>query len=139
MTSQMKAFAIALTLAAAFAAVHTSGLIGRPVAERTDFGVTRTATTPAFDATVAPATRSSVKEYRIPMTHDTIEIANGVKYVGWTFGGTVPGPVIRARQGDLVRITLINEAADMPHSIDFHASRIPMDHAMKSILPGDSL
>jgi nitrite reductase (NO-forming) len=27
----------------------------------------------------------------------------------------------------------------MPHSIDFHASRIPMDHAMKSIAPGDSL
>jgi nitrite reductase (NO-forming) len=27
----------------------------------------------------------------------------------------------------------------MPHSIDFHASKIPMDHAMKSIAPGDSL
>ena len=62
-----------------------------------------------------------------------------MKYLGWTFGGTVPGPVIRVRQGDLVRINLVNEARDMPHSIDFHASKIPMDHAMKSIAPGDSL
>jgi nitrite reductase (NO-forming) len=73
------------------------------------------------------------------MTHETIEIANGVKYTGWTFGHTVPGPVIRVRQGDLVRITLVNLAKDMPHSIDFHASKIPMNHAMKSIGPRDSL
>jgi nitrite reductase (NO-forming) len=107
--------------------------------ERIDFGVMRTSTTPAFDARVQPVGEAQVKEFRIPMTHDTIEIANGVRYVGWTFGGTVPGPVIRVRQGDLVRINLVNEARDMPHSIDFHASRIPMNHAMKSIAPGDSL
>jgi nitrite reductase (NO-forming) len=104
-----------------------------------DFGVTRTATAPAFDASVRPATSAAVKEFRIPMTHDTIEISAGVRYVGWTFGGSVPGPVLRVREGDLVRINLVNEAVGMPHSIDFHSSRIPMDHAMKSIAPGDSL
>jgi nitrite reductase (NO-forming) len=88
---------------------------------------------------VPAAATARIKEFRIPMTHDTIEIAKGVRYVGWTFGGTVPGPVIRVRQGDLVRINLVNQAEGMPHSIDFHASRIPMDHAMKSIAPGDSL
>ena len=107
--------------------------------ERTDFDVVRTATKPAFDARLAPATDAGIKEFRIPMTHETIEIANGVKYTGWTFGHTVPGPVIRVRQGDLVRITLVNTAKDMPHSIDFHASKIPMNHAMKSIGPRDSL
>jgi nitrite reductase (NO-forming) len=110
-----------------------------PSVERVDFEVTRTAVTPAFDARVQPVSAARVKEFRIPMTHDTIEIAGGVKYVGWTFGGTVPGPVIRVRQGDLVRINLVNRAKDMPHSIDFHASKIPMNHAMKSIAPGDSL
>ncbi len=62
-----------------------------------------------------------------------------MRYVVWTFGGTVPGPVIRVRTGDLVRINLVNEAKDMPHSIDFHAPKIPMDNAMKSIARGDSL
>ena len=130
---------VATALAITGAFLLTTAARRPPEVDRVDFGVTRTAVTPAFDAAVAPATKAPVKEFRIPMTHDTIEIASGVKYVGWTFGGTVPGPVIRVREGDLVRINLVNEAKDMPHSIDFHASRIPMDHAMKSILPGDSL
>ncbi|HEV8124605.1 MAG TPA: multicopper oxidase domain-containing protein [Gemmatimonadales bacterium] len=112
---------------------------GKLEIERVDFGVTRTSVTPAFDAAVAPVSRATIKEFRIPMTQDTIEIASGVRYVGWTFGGTVPGPVIRVRQGDLVRINLVNLSGDMPHSIDFHASKIPMNTAMKSIAPGDSL
>ena len=107
--------------------------------DRVDFGVERRATSPAFDARVAPVSSAPTKEFRIPITHDTIEIAPGVKYAGWTFGGTVPGPVLRVRQGDRVRIVLVNEAKDMPHSIDLHAARIPMDHAMKSIGPGQQL
>ena len=136
-TKRTLTVATALTLSGAF--LLTTAARRAPDVDRVDFGVTRTALTPAFDASVAPASKATLKEFRIPMTHDTIEIANGVKYVGWTFGGTVPGPVIRVREGDLVRINLVNEAKDMPHSIDFHASKIPMDHAMKSIMPGDSL
>ena len=118
----------------------TTAAVRRPPAlERVDFGARRTATAPAWDARVAPVADAAIKEFRIPITHDTVEIANGVRYVGWTFGGTVPGPVIRVREGDLVRIRLVNEAKGMPHSIDFHAARLPMDHAMKSIAPGDSL
>jgi nitrite reductase (NO-forming) len=106
--------------------------------ERVDFGVTTTATTPAFDALVKPASGARIKEFRIPMTHRTIEIAPGVKYDGWTFGNTVPGPVIRVREGDLVKVTLVNEAP-MPHSIDFHAARIPMNAAFRTIMPGEEL
>ncbi len=109
---------------------------GTPVVERVDFGATATATTPAFDASVAAPSAANVREFRIPMTHRTIEIAPGVKYDGWTFGNTVPGPVIRVREGDLVKVTLVNES-NMPHSIDFHAARIPMDVAFKTIGPGE--
>lgn len=34
-----------------------------------------------------------------------IEVADGVRYRAWTFGGTVPGPVIHVKEGD--RITFI--------------------------------
>jgi nitrite reductase (NO-forming) len=61
-----------------------------------------------------------------------------VRYEGWSFGGTVPGPVIRVRQGDRVRIVLVNQAP-MGHSIDFHAARIPMNVAFRMVNPGDSL
>lgn len=106
-----------------------------PGIEVVDFGTRRTATEPAFDARVAAASMAPIKQFRIPVTHDTIEIANGESYEGWTFGGTVPGPTIRVREGDLVRITLVNESP-MGHSIDFHSARIPMNEAFRTIPPG---
>jgi nitrite reductase (NO-forming) len=105
---------------------------------RVDFGATRTPTEPTFAAALAPTDPAPVKEFRIPITHGAQTIAQGVTYPVWTFGGTVPGPAIRVRQGDLVRITLVNESP-MGHSIDFHAARIPMNEAFKTIGPGDSL
>ena len=105
---------------------------------RTDFGTRVTATSPTYDAALPSMSDAGIKEFRIPITNATTEIADGVKYHGWTFGGTVPGPVIHVRQGDQVRITVVNQA-DMPHSIDFHAARIPANVAYRMILPKDSL
>ena len=102
--------------------------------ERIDFDHVVRATSPAFDARLAPASDAGVKAFRIPIKNATIEIAKGVTYDGWTFGGTVPGPVLRVRQGDLVRITVVNES-DIPHSIDFHAARIPANVAYRMIMP----
>jgi nitrite reductase (NO-forming) len=49
-------------------------------------------------------------------------LADGVQYTFWTFGGTVPGPFVRVRVGDVVQIRLKNAAKSMhPHSIDLHA------------------
>ena len=49
------------------------------------------------------------------------EIAEGVKYTFWTFGGTVPGSFIRVRQGDTVEFHLKNHpTSKMPHNIDLH-------------------
>lgn len=40
----------------------------------------------------------------------------------WTFGGTIPGPMLRIRQGDTVELKLVNpQGSLMPHSIDLHA------------------
>jgi nitrite reductase (NO-forming) len=109
-----------------------------PTVDRIDFGKVVRATAPAFDARLAPASNADVKEFRIPIKDATIEIAKGVTYQGWTFGGTVPGPILRVRQGDLVRVTVVNESP-MPHSIDFHAARIPANVAYRMILPKDSI
>ena len=120
------------------AAVSVGAARREPAVSHVDFGKTVTATNPAYDARVPAATDPAIKEFVIPITHDTIEIAKGVKYEGWTFGGTVPGPVIRVREGDLVRITVVNKAP-MPHSIDFHAARIAPNVAYRMINAGDSL
>jgi nitrite reductase (NO-forming) len=50
------------------------------------------------------------------------EIAPGVSYTMWTFGGTVPGKFIRVRQGDVVELRLQNHpSSKLPHNIDLHA------------------
>ena len=105
---------------------------------RIDFARTVTATTPAYDARLPRASDAGVKEFRIPIRNVMLEIADGVRYEGWTFGGTVPGPVIHVREGDRVRVKVVNESA-MPHSIDFHAAQIAPDLAYRMIMPADSL
>src|SRR5215510_5033021 len=61
------------------------------------------------------------------------EIAAGVKYTFWTFGGTVPGSFIRVRQGDTVEFHLENHPdSKMPHNIDLHGVTGPGGGAASS-------
>jgi nitrite reductase (NO-forming) len=54
------------------------------------------------------------------------EIAPGVRYTFWTFGGQVPGKFIRVRQGDVVEVHLKNDpSSKLPHNIDLHAVNGP--------------
>jgi FtsP/CotA-like multicopper oxidase with cupredoxin domain len=91
-----------------------------------------------FDARVAPAEPARLRRIRLEVSHQTIEIAPGVKYAAWTFDGTVPGPPLHIRQGDTVAFTLVNRA-NMPHSMDFHAAEIAPSKYYVNVLPGDSL
>lgn len=62
---------------------------------------------------------STVREYRITAVDREIEVAPGVMFAAWTYNGRVPGPTIRATQGDLVRIHFTN-AGSHPHTMHFH-------------------
>ncbi len=65
-------------------------------------------------------------------------VADGFVQKVWTFGGSVPGPVIRVKVGDTIRIHLINPAtSELPHSVDFHASQVAWNDEMTSINPGE--
>jgi len=62
-----------------------------------------------------------------------MEIAEGVTYTFWTFGGTVPGNFIRVRQGDTVELHLKNRPdSKMPHNIDLHGVTGPGGGAASS-------
>ena len=43
---------------------------------------------------------SEQRNFTIPVEEKVIDIGSGLKYDAWTYGGTVPGPVLRVRQGD---------------------------------------
>ena len=69
------------------------------------------------------------------------EMAPGVEYVYWTFGGTVPGSFIRAKLGDEIEFHLKNHPDNkLPHNIDLHAVTGPGGGAASSfVAPGHEI
>ena len=68
------------------------------------------------------------------------EMSDGVTFNYWTFDGTVPGPFLRVREGDTIRLTLTNDPSSLHHhSIDLHAVTGPGGGAAATIVaPGES-
>jgi FtsP/CotA-like multicopper oxidase with cupredoxin domain len=60
-----------------------------------------------------------LREYVLTAIDTELEVAPGVFYPAWTYNGTVPGPVIRATEDDLLRVRFVN-AGSHPHTIHFH-------------------
>jgi FtsP/CotA-like multicopper oxidase with cupredoxin domain len=60
-----------------------------------------------------------LREWTLVATDKEIEVAPGVHYPAWTYNERVPGPTLRAREGDLLRIRFVN-ASEHPHTIHFH-------------------
>jgi len=82
-----------------------------------------------------PITRTNATKVTVNLEvrEQIAEIAPGVEYTFWTFGGTVPGSFIRVRQGDLVEFNLSNHPdSRMPHNIDLHAVTGPGGGAASS-------
>jgi manganese oxidase len=61
----------------------------------------------------------TLREWELVAYDKQIEIVPGVKFNAWTYNGRVPGPTLRARQGDQLRIHFVN-AGTHPHTIHFH-------------------
>lgn len=104
------------------------------------------ATAPAAEPTAVPSVFDAALRSRAPgrvvKVHLVAEdrevwIADGVRMRAWTFNGSVPGPILRARVGDTVEVTFENRGR-MNHSVDFHAARADWKTAFRSIAPGES-
>ena len=78
-----------------------------------------------------------LREFTLIASDDKVkEISPGVFYNVWTFNGTVPGPTIRATEGDLIRINFINNGSKF-HTIHTHGiHKAEMDGVFESIAPG---
>ncbi len=75
-----------------------------------------------------PITRNHAArvKVKIEIQEKVMRLADGVEYKFWTFGGQVPGQMIRVRQGDLVDVEFANRSdSTVPHNIDFHAATGP--------------
>lgn len=61
----------------------------------------------------------TLREYRIVSLNKNIEVIPGLEFPAWTYNGRLPGPTLRATEGDRIRIHFSN-GSNHPHSIHFH-------------------
>ena len=81
---------------------------------------------------------STLREYWIRAEALEVEVAPGVKYEAWTYNGRIPGPTIRATEGDRLLIHFENATAH-PHTMHFHGIHPgSMDGVFESVAPGAS-
>jgi len=73
-------------------------------------------------------------EYTLIAQDTTVEIAPGVRVDAWTYNGTIPGPTLRATEGDRVVIHFINKTP-MPHTVHLHGDHPSAEDGVFEIVP----
>lgn len=103
------------------------------------------ALTPA-DHWPSPATlqntsgKPGVVELSLTASPTRLELVPGKPTEAWAYNGTVPGPTIELREGDLVTVHFTNKLAQ-PTTVHWHGLHIPAAHdgsPLHPVLPGTS-
>jgi FtsP/CotA-like multicopper oxidase with cupredoxin domain len=83
-----------------------------------------------------PGEPGRVREYTLTAIDRELEVAPGITFAAWTYNGTVPGPIVRATEGDLLRVHFVN-GSEHPHTIHFHGTHpANMDGVFEVVEPG---
>lgn len=73
-----------------------------------------------FDyGTVKRENGRTIREFRITAGTSTIQLNSAVAFNTWNFNDRVPGPTLRAKEGDRVRVVFFNKGGHS-HSMHFH-------------------
>ncbi len=78
----------------------------------------------------------AVREWEIVAEDREIEVAPGVRFAAWTYNGRVPGPTLRAREGERLRIKFVNGSSH-PHTIHFHGIHRDVHDGIPGVGPGN--
>lgn len=98
--------------AVAAGAAAPSGVAGSPV---------------VVDVTSLAADPDRPADVRVELVarQEPIDVPGGRRIDGYTVNGTSPGPEIRATQGDLVEVTLVNESVTDGATLHWHGIDVP--------------
>jgi nitrite reductase (NO-forming) len=88
---------------------------------------------------IEPVVKREGNIVQIEMTAQitNVEISKGVFYNAWTFNGTVPGPELRVKEGDIIHLTLKNLDPAIPHSLDLHAVHAAPSKKFIDVMPNE--
>ena len=60
-----------------------------------------------------------LREWELIASDMEVEVAPGVKFPAWTYNDRIPGPTLRACEGERIRVTFLN-GSEHPHTIHWH-------------------
>ena len=76
-----------------------------------------------------------IREFEVVAKSSILQLNSAITYISWNLNGRVPGPTLRATEGDRVRIIFHNEDGHS-HSMHFHGTHpVEMD-GVKSVRRG---
>ena len=75
------------------------------------------------------------RTYDLPVTARHHAVAEGAVVEAWTYAGSVPGPIIRATEGDRLRIRMQNHTSHA-HNVHLHGRHDPAMDGWEPIPPG---
>jgi FtsP/CotA-like multicopper oxidase with cupredoxin domain len=93
-----------------------------------------------YGETSVGADGRTVREWVITAIEKEIEIAPGVMFPAWSYNGRVPGPTLRATEGDLVRIHFANGGSHRHsmHCHGIHSARMDGVPGAGDVAPGET-
>ncbi len=68
-----------------------------------------------------------VREYTLEIVKKVIDYGNGGTWEAWTFNGTVPGPTLRVKPGEILRVRVVNKL-ERVHSFHSHLSHVTLEN-----------
>jgi FtsP/CotA-like multicopper oxidase with cupredoxin domain len=99
---------------------------------------------PAFPLPYAHSQlKKAVREFRFSASPARVNLGAGPDFIAWTYNGQVPGPEIRVREGEIIRVVLKNY---LPEGTTIHWHGVPVPHAMdgvpgvtqQAVMPGET-
>lgn len=95
-------------------------------------------------ALTGPRTGTPDRRFTLTARRAQVALSSGATVDAWTFDGQLPGPELRARQGELLEITLINQDIDAGVTLHWHGLDVPNAEdgvagvTQDAVLPGRS-
>lgn len=98
---------------------------------------------PLLGRDALPKQGKPVREFRLSASVARVNLGKGPDFVAWTYNGQVPGPEIRVREGDIIRVVLKNY---LPEGTTIHLHGVPVPNSMdgvpevtqKPVMPGET-
>ncbi len=85
--------------------------------------------------TYPPPASTGTVEIEMTVVERSLQVSRAHTAEAWTYNGTAPGPIIRATEGELVRVRFRN-ATDHDHNVHFHGRHSPLHDGWEPVPPG---